>query len=321
MEPCLSQISLTRGAAPRPTDRAQIIVIGNEKGGAGKSTLAIHIAAALLHAGARLAVIDLDLRQQSVGHFFASRRTWSQANGVEVPMPWAMPLADDAAVLAKASAEDQAAAFEAAFATVAAEAQFVLIDTPGSDTGLSRLAHGKADLIITPMNDSFVDFDMLGQVDPVTLELVRPSVYSEVVWEARKQKMLSERRSVDWVVLRNRLATSEARNRKRLEERIDVLAKRVGFRVGPGMRDRVIFRELFPFGLTVADLSSTVRPVPVSLTHVAARQELRAVMQSAGLGDLIEPRSIGGAEGAAPKSAGIKASARVYRPVAASPQR
>ncbi len=321
MEPCLSQISLTRGAAPRPTDRAQIIVIGNEKGGAGKSTLAIHIATALLHAGARLAVIDLDLRQQSVGHFFASRRTWSQANGVEVPMPWAMPLADDAAQLAKASAEDQAVAFETAFATVAAEAQFVLIDTPGSDTGLSRLAHGKADLIITPMNDSFVDFDMLGQVDPVTLELVRPSTYSEVVWEARKQKMLSERRSVDWVVLRNRLATSEARNRKRLEERIDVLAKRVGFRVGPGMRDRVIFRELFPFGLTVADLSSTVRPVPVSLTHVAARQELRAVMQSAGLGDLIEPRSIGGAEGAAPKSAGIKASARVYRPVAASPQR
>jgi chromosome partitioning protein len=311
-------MSLTRGAPPRPTDRAQIIVIGNEKGGAGKSTLAIHIATALLHAGARVAVIDLDLRQQSLGHFFASRRTWSAANGVEVPMPWAMPLADDAAGLAKASAEDQIAAFDAAFAAVAAEAQFVLIDTPGSDTGLSRLAHGKADLIITPMNDSFVDFDMLGQVDPVTLELIRPSVYSEVVWEARKQKMLSERRSVDWVVLRNRLATSEARNRKRLEERIDVLAKRVGFRVGPGMRDRVIFRELFPFGLTVADLSASVRPVPVSLTHVAARQELRAVMQAAGLGDLIEPRVVGG--GDLPRPTGIKASARVYRPVAASPQ-
>jgi len=320
MEPCLSQTSLTRGVPPRPTDRAQIIVIGNEKGGAGKSTLAIHITTALLHAGARVAVMDLDLRQQSVGHFFASRRTWSEANGVEVPMPFAMPLAEDAAVLAKASPEDQAAAFEAGFAAVATEAQFVLIDTPGSDTGLSRLAHGKADLIITPMNDSFVDFDMLGQVDPVTLELVRPSVYSEVVWEARKQKMLNERRSLDWVVLRNRLATSEARNRKRLEERIDVLAKRVGFRIGPGMRDRVIFRELFPFGLTVADLSSTVRPVPVSLTHVSARQELRSVMQAAGLGDMLEPRPEE-AKAAKGNPRGVKASARIYRPVAASPQR
>ena len=192
----------------------------------------------------------------------------------------------------------------------------------------SRSAHGKADLIITPMNDSFVDFDMLGQVDPVTLELIRPSVYSEVVWEARKQKMLTERRSLDWVVLRNRLATAEARNRKRLQERIDILAKRVGFRVGPGMGDRVIYRELFPFGLTVADLSATVRPVPVSLTHVAARQELRAILQAAGLGELIDRKTIGTARGEEafvtrrPHESGAGgAPVMVKPPVAAVPER
>jgi chromosome partitioning protein len=138
---------------------------------------------------------------------------------------------------------------------------------------------------VTPLNDSFVDFDMLGEVDPVTLDLVKPSLYSEVVWESRKAKMAHARRSIDWLVLRNRLASTEARNRKRLDERIQALSRRVGFRTGPGLRDRVIYRELFPFGLTVADLSPTVRPVPVSLTHVAARNELRGVMAALGLGD------------------------------------
>ena len=133
------------------------------------------------------------------------------------------------------------------------------------------------------MNDSFVDFDMLGTVDPVSLELTKPSLYSETVWESRKQRAVAERKQIDWVVLRNRLAPTEARNRRRLEERIETLSRKVGFRVGPGLRDRVIYRELFPFGLTIADLGPKVRPVAVSLSHVAARQELRALMQAVGL--------------------------------------
>jgi hypothetical protein len=141
----------------------------------------------------------------------------------------------------------------------------VLIDTPGGDTGAVARGARQGDLIVTPMNDSFVDFDMLGQVDPVTLDLLRPSLYSETVWNARKMKMMTERRSVDWVVMRNRLATTEAKNRRRVEERLTALARRVGFRVGPGLRDRVIYRELFPFGLSIADLSAKVRPVAMSL--------------------------------------------------------
>jgi chromosome partitioning protein len=159
----------------------------------------------------------------------------------------------------------------------------VLIDTPGSDTAISRAAHGLADLIVTPMNDSFVDFDMLGVVDPVTLDLKRHSLYSETVWNSRKARAANERKTIDWVVLRNRLAPTEARNRKRLDERVQALSRKVGFRVGPGLRDRVIYRELFPFGLTVADLSPSIRPVAMSLQHVAARQELRALMSALGL--------------------------------------
>lgn len=245
----------------------RIIVVGNEKGGAGKSTIAVHLAAALLHEGARLTVIDLDIRQQSTGHFFANRGAWAAANEAVLPMP------DIRAVT------DETTFTEA----LKLEADFVLIDTPGADTELSRAAHRMADLIVTPMNDSFVDFDMLGAVDPVTLDVVKPSLYSETVWAARKARAVKDRGSIDWVVLRNRLASVEPRNRKRVDERVASLSKRIGFRSIAGLRDRVIYRELFPFGLTVSDLSRDVRPVQVSLAHVAARQELRVLMHELGL--------------------------------------
>jgi len=263
--------------------QASVIVVGNEKGGAGKSTIAIHTAVALLHGGAKVAVLDLDLRQQTMGHFFANRRAWLAANKAEAPMPIEHAISADGLALSKASDEEALARFQAAYDEVGQQADFVLIDTPGADTAISRAAHGLADLIVTPMNDSFVDFDMLGVVDPVTLELTRHSLYSETVWNSRKARAAKDRKMIDWVVLRNRLAPTEARNRKRLDERVTALSRKVGFRIGPGLRDRVIYRELFPFGLTVADLSPTIRPVAMSLQHVAARQELRALMNALGI--------------------------------------
>jgi chromosome partitioning protein len=262
--------------------KASVIVVGNEKGGAGKSTIAIHLVAGLLHEGARVAVLDLDLRQRSMGRFFEYRRAWLEAAGESAPMPVEPVIAADGAALARASDAEALERFHAAFAEGQDQADFVVIDTPGGDTAISRAAHGLADVIVTPMNDSFVDFDMLGQVDPVTLDLKRPSLYSETVWNSRKVRAAADGKAIDWIVLRNRLAPTEARNRRRVDERVQALSRRVGFRVGPGLRDRVIYRELFPFGLTVADLSPTIRPVAMSLQHVAARQELRALMACLG---------------------------------------
>ena len=161
--------------------QASVIVVGNEKGGAGKSTIAIHVATALLHAGAKVAVLDLDLRQQTVGHFFSNRRAWLAANGAQAPMPIEHAISASGDALAKAPDAEQLTRFEAAFAELTETAEFLLIDTPGSDTAISRAAQVRADLVVTPMNDSFVDFDMLGVVDPVTLELVRHSLYTETV--------------------------------------------------------------------------------------------------------------------------------------------
>ncbi|MFN7112617.1 MAG: division plane positioning ATPase MipZ [Brevundimonas sp.] len=271
-----------------------VIVLGNEKGGAGKSTLAIHIVTGLLHAGRSVAIIDLDLRQRSMQRFFTNRLAWLAANNQSLPQPF-MPDMGDGKALAKGGVGEQIAAFERAFdEAVAGGVDAILIDTPGGDTAVSNAAHARADQIVTPMNDSFVDFDLLGEVDPVTLDLLKPSIYSESVWEARKVRAISQGRNatIDWLVVTNRLAVAEARNRKRLEERMNKLAKRVGFRVGPGLRDRVIYRELFPFGLTVADLSNDIRPVAVSLAHVAARQELRNLMKAMGLEQALAPLDV-----------------------------
>lgn len=242
---------------------ARIIVIGNEKGGAGKSTVAMHVAVALLREGARVAAVDLDVRQKSFAGFFANRQAWARDARVDLPHPEVVAPPLDA---------------EAWAALRAGPYDFIVADTPGSDTEASRLAHQEADQIVTPMNDSFIDFAVLGVVDPVTLDVRRPSHYAETVWGARKARAVTRGGSIDWVILRNRLASVEARNRRRVDERLDALAKRIGFRPAVGLRDRVIYRELYPFGLTVSDLGSDVRPIPVSMGHIAARQELRTLL-------------------------------------------
>jgi chromosome partitioning protein len=237
----------------------------------------VHLVTGLLHEGARIGVLDLDIRQQTTGRFFSNRATWAAASGVALPEPKRFEPTPDAK------------AFDSALAEATGSCDFVIVDTPGADTELSRVAHQRADLVLTPMNDSFVDFDVLGVVDPVSLDLVRPSLYAETVWEARKVRAADRARSIDWVVLRNRLSSVEPRNRKRVDDRLTALARRVGFRAIAGLRDRVIYRELFPFGLTVADLSPAVRPIQVSLGHISARQELRVLMRELGLVDFAGP--------------------------------
>lgn len=251
--------------------KAHVIVVGNEKGGAGKSTVATHLAVALLHEGASVAVLDLDIRQRSTERLFLNREAWARSQGVELATPAAHRCVDRPADFAE---------------ELAVQADFLVVDTPGADTELSRMAHQAADLIVTPMNDSFVDFDVLGVVDPVTLEVTRPSIYAETVWNARKSRAAGRGRAIDWVVLRNRLAPVEARNRRRVDERVATLGRRVGFRAIAGLRDRVIYRELYPFGLTVSDLSRRVRPVQVSMGYVLARQELRMLLYELGLAGL-----------------------------------
>jgi chromosome partitioning protein len=249
-----------------------VIVLGNEKGGSGKSTTAVHICIALLKQGARVAALDLDGRQRSFNRYLENRAAYSSKNGLDLPQPLAMTIPD-------VDPDKDRDAFADAFNSLSRDADVIVIDCPGRDSVLSREAHARADTLITPMNDSFVDLDLLATVDPETNKVIRPSFYSELVWKCRQQRAARDRGHVDWVVLRTRLSHLEARNMRRVGAALDELAKRIGFRVLPGLSERVIFRELFLKGLTLLDLRDTAaRGEAMTMSHIAARQELRDLM-------------------------------------------
>jgi chromosome partitioning protein len=258
-----------------PARETRLIVVGNEKGGAGKSTVSVHLTVALLRMGLRVGVLDLDVRQRTMIRYFENRQRWIQATGANLPMPEIIPVdASNERDLDRAEAEESAR-LTGALGRLKQSCDIILIDAPGGDTYLSRLAHTFADTLITPLNDSFVDFDLLGDVNPQTLEVVRPSFYSEMVWTCRKRKAQTTRRPIDWIVMRNRMSPLAARNKERVGDALQNLSKRIGFRLAPGFSERVIFRELFPAGLTLLDITEGGTPIAMTMSHVAARQELR----------------------------------------------
>jgi len=256
---------------------AHVIVVGNQKGGAGKSTVAMHIMVALMRMGRRTGALDLDVRQRSLIRYIENRGRWIAARGAKLPSPQILELHESGnRSLDLAEAEDESA-FRSALMRLSETCDFIVVDSPGGDSFLSRLAHACADTLVTPLNDSFVDFDLLGDIDPHQPEIVRPSIYSEMVWDSRKKKALAARTPIDWVVLRNRTATSkiEAKNKQRVGAALQTLSSRIGFRLAPGLSERVIFRELFPQGLTLLDLDADGGEGEMKMGHLAARQELR----------------------------------------------
>ena len=260
---------------PQQVADARVIVIGNEKGGAGKSTVSVHLSIALLCIGKKVGVIDLDVRQRSLTRYLENRTRWMQNTNAVLKMPEIVRLeASKERDLDRAEAEESQR-FLMSLSRLKRECDFIIIDAPGGDTFLSRLAHMHADTLITPLNDSFVDFDLLGDVNPQTLEVLRPSFYSERVWNCRKTKAQTSRRPIDWVVMRNRMSPLAARNKERVGGALEHLSKRIGFRLAPGLSERVIYRELFPAGLTLLDLSESASNVAFTMSHKAARQELR----------------------------------------------
>ncbi len=255
----------------------QIIVVGNEKGGSGKSTTCMHVATALARMGHRVAGIDLDLRQRSLGRYIENRLAHCAREGLDLPSPHIaeLPEIDPATLGPGDNPHDRR--LSNALASLQGHVDFVIIDCPGSHTRLAQVAHALADTLITPMNDSFVDFDLLARVDAETGKVLGPSIYAEMVWHARQLRAEAGLRPIDWIVLRNRLGVQQMHNKRKVGAALEDLSRRIGFRVAPGFSERVIFRELFPRGLTLLDLKD-VGVEQMALSHVAARQELRELM-------------------------------------------
>jgi chromosome partitioning protein len=252
---------------------AHRIVFANEKGGTGKSTTAVHIAVALAYRGARVAAIDLDPRQRTLYRYFENRAETAARRSIDLPTARFEVFEDG-------SAEE----LEAVVQSLSEGCDFIVFDTPGRDDPLARHAATEADTLVTPLNDSFVDFDLIGQVDAETFKVRKLSFYAELIWEARLKRSRAtieqQRREMDWIVVRNRTGHVEARNMVRIEAALRELSKRVGFRVAQGLSERVIYRELFPSGLTLLDKGHLGE---LGTSHLVARQELRALVAALNL--------------------------------------
>ncbi len=257
------------------------IVFANEKGGTGKSTTAVHTAVALAASGHRVGALDLDQRQRTMTRYFENRDATMRRLDKQLKHA-AYEVLDD----------QSESGLDAAITRLSEKCDVLVIDTPGRDDPVARAAILRADTLVTPMNDSFVDLDLIGQVDPDSFKITKPSFYSELIWNSRTQRAKTTGQSVDWVVLRNRLQHIEARNMRRVGAALDELSRRVGFRVIPGLGERVIYRELFPKGLTLLDLALLGE---VGIAHIAARQELREMISGLAIPDASEQHKLAAA--------------------------
>jgi len=259
---------------------AHVVVLGNEKGGSGKSTAALHIAVALLKAGQRVATIDLDCRQRSFTHYIDNRRAWARRTGLDlqVPVHACIKLGETMQIAENETAELQQ--FVEAVSAVERSFDFIVIDTPGSDSYLMRLAHSMADTLVTPINDSFLDFDVLGTIDPATYAVTGESHYAEMVRETRRKRRQLDGVTCDWIVVRNRLSMLGSRNKQLVADSLKELSFRLGFRSVDGFAERVVYREFFPRGLTALDdLDEATLGTRPNLGHVTAREEVTNLLR------------------------------------------
>lgn len=246
--------------------RPFVLVLGNEKGGTGKSTLAMHIITSLLYEGKKVGSIDVDGRQGTLSRYIENRKLYEEKEGVVLPCSQHLRLD----VLKGTEQLDSAMVFMS-------DCNVVVIDTPGHDTPLSRAAHSFADVLITPLNDSFIDLDLLVNISGEGKEQkLSPSTYATMVWEERKRKITKHGSSMAWLVVRNRMGHLFTRNKEHVNNILGLLARRIGFTLASGFGERVIFRELFLKGLTLLDLEHFGKDLAFS--HISARQELRSLM-------------------------------------------
>ena len=271
---------LVQASSRRPAS-AHVVVLGNEKGGAGKSTIAMHVAVALMSFGQRVATVDLDLRQKSFTYYIENRRAWAKRTGTSLSIPDHNCIARGTTQKLDENETIEFTGFVDVLTAIEQSHDFIVIDTAGTDSHLTRLAHSMANTLITPLNDSFVDFNVLGTVDPETFTVSGESHYARMVREARQQRRLVDGVLMDWVVVRNRVSMLESRNKQRIGKGLSELAVRLGFRMAEPLADRVIYRELFPRGSTALDtLDEKTLGTRPTLSHVTAQKEIMALIET-----------------------------------------
>jgi len=259
--------------------KPHIIVLGNEKGGTGKSTLAMHIIVHLLKEGKRVSSVDLDGRQGSLTYYIKNRSSFAKETGIALSEPEHIAVEAEFSPSAE-KVKEHLEQLDNLISELKESSDYIVIDTPGSDNYLMRAGHGYADTLITPVNESLIDVNVLGRVDFRTNKVEALSRYAESVFEARKRRAVERKKPLNWFVVKNRLSNADNRNRHVLDEVLIQLSKRLNFQVLPPLRERVIYRELFLKGLTMLDLRTKGIGVKMGMSHIAARHEIQKIMEA-----------------------------------------
>ena len=263
---------------------AHVIVVANEKGGTGKSTVSINLVIALLKAGYRVASIDLDTRQRTLTRFLENRNSWAREAGKPIELPFHHALNRGDSVNVADNETQEFGEFAEAVRQIEHDYEFLVIDTPASDSYLMRLAHSLADTLVSPINDSFIDVDVFSRVHHDRAQRGAVAHYAELVIEARRRRRQVDAGLIDWVLLRNRIASIQSNNSRQIAASLGKLASELQFRSAEGLHDRVIFRELFPIGLTALDpIEEAVRTGTLTTSQQTARQEIAELIATLAL--------------------------------------
>ena len=229
--------------------KAHVIVVSNEKGGTGKSTISMHLAIKLMQEGFRVAVVDTDGRQGTLTHYIENRRRFCRENDLKLPIP-------ELLTIEPAETPEQ-----------------------GNKNYLFEEAHKFADTLITPMSDSLIDLNVISEIDFAHPDDRHAGRYAQYIWEVKKYLAALGKPMLNWIVVGNKISSLNSRNKNQVFGYLEKAAKTYGFRVAPAIRDRVIYKELFLQGLTVLDLSHEALKCRLSVSHIAAKQEIKSLAE------------------------------------------
>ena len=259
------------------TKKAHIIVVSNEKGGTGKSTISMHLAIKLLQEGFSVATVDMDGRQGTLSRYIENRQSFCEKNRLSLPMPahfkfepqenYSLIPADRGRVCHEIS-------------KLITNYDALIIDTPGNKNYLFGEAHKFADTLITPISDSLIDLNVLSEIDFEAGRVGKPGHYASYIWDVKKYLASQGKAYLNWIVTGNKISALNSRNKNIVFDYLEKLSKLYGFRICPGLKDRVIYKELFLEGLTVLDMQNNDLKRRMSVSHIAAKREIRALAES-----------------------------------------
>lgn len=270
----MSNISANSSGNASESHSSRVIVLGNEKGGTGKTTLAIHLLLGLQAKGARVAAIDLDGRMSGFSKFLENRESWARKSRQNIYTPPYFTVLPSQNKDASVREQEDFAGFAGAVEKLEHVSDYLILDLPPGDTYLSRLAHSMADILITPVNDGFLDVNVLGDVDIDDLSVKKINPYGKYVLDCLTRRKNIDGKGFNWLLVKNRVSSLGAKHKLKIDMALNNLATKLDATIATNIGDRVIFRELYSMGLSVFDVLDKQTGVKATASHNEAKKEI-----------------------------------------------